>query len=69
MGNQRIALQTNAALSHQTALDELYGLGYDNYLKYAKMIDSITNSDIIEVSRKYLKPDAYTLIIIKGEKP
>jgi zinc protease len=66
IGNQRIALQTNYSLTHQAALDELYGLGYDNYRRYDKIINSITNNDIINVSRKYLKPSAFTLLVVKG---
>jgi zinc protease len=66
-GNQLIALQTNAALSHQAALDELYGLGHDHYAEYGGIIDSIENEDIVEVARRYLNPEAYTLVVIEGE--
>lgn len=69
IGNYRIALQTNASLARHTALDELYGLGYDNYLNYDEIINSITNNDIVDVSKRYLKPDAFTLIIIEGLRP
>lgn len=68
IGNQRIALQTSSALAHTVSLDELYGLGYEHYTNYDKIINSITNRDIIEVSRKYLRPDAFTVITVRGEK-
>ncbi|MBL7069684.1 MAG: insulinase family protein, partial [Candidatus Omnitrophica bacterium] len=68
VGNHRIALQTNSALAYQTALDELYGLGCDHYKEFDKAINSITNQDILDVSRKYLKPDAFTLVIIEGKR-
>lgn len=66
IGNQRIALQTNSSLAHHTALDELYGLGYNFYHKYDKIMRSITNNDIIEVSRKYFNPNAFCFVVIKG---
>ncbi|MEE8359690.1 MAG: pitrilysin family protein [Candidatus Omnitrophota bacterium] len=66
IGNQLIALQTNASLAHHAALDELYGLGFDNYKRYGEFINTITSKDIVEVSRKYLKPDAFTLMVVKG---
>lgn len=68
IGNQRIALQSNSSLAYQSALDEIYGLGYDNYLQYPKIMNSITRKDVIDASRKYLKPNAFTLIIIEGKR-
>jgi len=68
IGNHRIALQTNAAFARHTALDELYNLGYNHYLEYDKIIGSITNADVIDASRRYLRPSAYTLITIVGKK-
>lgn len=68
IGKQRISLQTNASLAYQSALDEIYGLGYNHYLEYEKIINFITNRDIIALSRKYLKPNAFNLIILEGRK-
>lgn len=68
IGNQRIALQTNSSLAYQTGLDELYGLPYNHYLEYGDIINSITNDKVVAVSRKYLKPDSFTLVVLKGER-
>ena len=67
IGNHRIALDTKSALAYQAALDELYGLGYDKYKEFARTINLLTNDDIIRVSRKYLDPEAFTLIVIEGQ--
>lgn len=68
IGNFRIALQGNSSLAHHTVLDELYGLGYDNYLKFEKIVNSITNEQIKAAAKKYLKPDAATLIVLEGKR-
>jgi len=68
IGNHRIALQTNSALAYQAALDELYGLGHDNYKEFDNTINSITSQDVLDVSRKYLKPNAFTLVVIEGRQ-
>ncbi|MFH1753028.1 MAG: pitrilysin family protein [Candidatus Omnitrophota bacterium] len=65
-GNLLIGLQTNSSLAHHAALDEMYGLGFDNYKKYGEYIDSVTNNEIIGASRRYLKPETFTLTVIKG---
>ncbi|NQT07395.1 MAG: insulinase family protein [Candidatus Omnitrophica bacterium] len=67
IGNQLIALQGNDAMAYQTILDELYGLGYENYLEYPDYINSITNDTVIETARKYLNPNSFTLVTIEGE--
>ncbi len=67
IGNQSIALQTKSALAYQAALDELYGLGHNRYKEFARTISLLTNDDIIRVSRKYLDPGAFTLIVIEGK--
>ncbi len=69
IGNQLIALQTNASMAYQTVLDELYGLGYDNYKKFRETIDSVTNKDIVGASKRYLKPRAFTVVTIEGLRP
>jgi zinc protease len=68
IGNHRAALQTNSAMAHQSTLDDLYGLGYDNYKRYDSIIDSITNDDIIAASKEYLRPSSHILVVIEGEE-
>ena len=64
IGTRDIDLQTNGALAFASALDELYGLGYDNYKIYADKINSVTPQDIIRVANKYFNSDSSTLITV-----
>ena len=63
-----IKKQTNAFFSQTTALDELYGLGYDNIFKYGPAIDRVTKEDVRRVADKYFDLNRYSEIVISGEK-
>jgi len=66
---KKMGLQTNSQLAFQCCLDELYGLGYDNYTNYSEKISAVTKGDIMRVAKKYLSPDKYAYISISpGEK-
>lgn len=67
IGQHRIKLQTNSALSFLNALDELYGLGADNYLKYENKIRSITLEQISRVCKQYLQFKKSVIVITKGK--
>ncbi|MFA6142279.1 MAG: pitrilysin family protein [Candidatus Omnitrophota bacterium] len=62
--NYEIASQTNLFYSHNSALDELYGTGYDNLYKYKSMIDKVTKDDVRRVCRKYYDLDSCAELII-----
>lgn len=49
----QIGLQTAGDFALQTALDELYGLGYDSYLHYPEKINSVSLQQIIQIANKY----------------
>ncbi len=57
LANHDINLQNPAARARTEALDELYGLGYDNYRKYAAEISKITVDDVQRMARKYMDLD------------
>ncbi len=63
----KIAMQTNASYSFQSALDELYGLGYDNLYKYEEEIKKVTKEDIKRIADKYLDLNACAQIIIEPD--
>ncbi len=48
-------MQSNDALAATTALDELYGLGYDNYQKLKREIEGLTLEEVNRVAAKYFK--------------
>lgn len=57
-------LETNSGFSLEVALDELYGLGWDYYLKHIEEIKKVTSEDIKRVANKYFRDDWYTLTIV-----
>ena len=64
MTNHRLKLQTNLFYSFASALDELYGLGYDNLYKYEAEIKKVTKEDVKRVARKYLNLNLYAQVIV-----
>lgn len=56
--------QTNDFNSYATALDELYGLGYDNIERYDSRIEKVTKDDVKRAAQKYLDPEARAEITI-----
>ncbi len=65
IGNFEIGLQTNRSQANQLALDELYGLGFDHYLKYPREIQKVSREDVHRVAKKYFNLEAYTLAVIR----
>src|SRR5205085_5950633 len=45
IGQQQIANQSNDTFGYQCALDELYGLGFDNYKKLESEVEAVTLDD------------------------
>ena len=64
LSGYEMLMQTNAAYSFQSALDELCGLGYDNLYKYEDQIKKVTKLDVKRVADKYLNLDAYTEVVV-----
>ncbi|MCX7918792.1 MAG: insulinase family protein [bacterium] len=65
IGNKAIDTQTNSAQAFESALDELYGLGYDNLDQYAMRINAVTKDDIRKLANDLFKPNAYALVVVK----
>jgi len=67
IGNHRIGLQTNSSLAFRACLDELYGLGYDDYLNYSQYIEKVTKEEILRVANKYFNPDSGIMVVVEGK--
>lgn len=65
---RRLNMQTNSFYSFTSAIDELYGLGYDNLYKYEAEIGKVTNEDIKRAADKYLDIKTYSQIVISSKK-
>ena len=64
IGAETIRLETNQALAFQSALDELYGLDYQNFNQYASEINKVTKEDIRKVAAKYFDLGSYTMVVV-----
>ncbi|MFQ6066128.1 MAG: M16 family metallopeptidase [bacterium] len=65
IGTETIRLETNQALALQCALDELYGLGYQNFSQYASSINRVTKDDIRKVAARYFDLSSYTMVVVE----
>jgi len=54
IGNHRMEVQSLVGLAKRTALDELYGLGYDHWVTYEEQIGAVSVEDVHAVARRYL---------------
>jgi zinc protease len=57
--------QTNMAQAMDAALDELYGLGYNDNARYEPKIRAITIEDVRRAAQKYLRSDAAALAVVE----
>lgn len=64
VGEKLISRQTNSARAMESALDELYGLGYNYHLKYFDRINQIEAEDIRKCARRYFDLDNYAIVVI-----
>lgn len=62
-GSYKASLETNDAISFAVGLDELYGLGFDDYAKYDTYIDRVTQEDILALAKKYLDLNKMVIVI------
>lgn len=67
ISSQSMLMETNAANSFQAALDELYGLGYDNLYKFENETNKVTKYDIMRVAYKYLGVNSCAEVVIQPE--
>ena len=64
IGAKLRALQSNSGLAFETSLDELYGLGYDNFIKFDADIRSVTKEDIKRIVEKYFNPENFSIVTV-----
>jgi zinc protease len=64
IGTQGIGLQRNGARAGVMALDALYGLGADAFLKYPDEIAAVTAHDVREAARRVIDFQREALAIV-----
>ena len=65
LGQQQIANQSNDSLGYITALDELYGLGFDHFQALEREIEAVTLEDVKRVTAKYFQAQPYVLATVR----
>ena len=68
LGRFQFGRQTNSQRAFEAAIDELYGLGFDNYRTYENEIRSLTIEDLVRVAKKYLTPESYAVAVVEPEE-
>jgi zinc protease len=64
IGQQQIANQSNDTFGFQSALDEIYGLGFDFQKSLEADIEKVSLEDIKRVAAKYFKDQPYVLATV-----
>jgi zinc protease len=65
IGSKKIARQDLGSLASLTALDELYGLGYQRTELDDAKFEAVTLEQVKAVAQKYLKSDAFVVSVVK----
>jgi zinc protease len=68
IGNHLISLQSSWSRAENTALNTLYGLGYDYDMEYVKKISKVTPEDVLRVAKKYLDLQRCAIVKILPEE-
>jgi zinc protease len=69
IGNKKISRQDLGSLAMSTALDELYGLGYDHTEKEDALLEAVTLDQIKAAAQKYLSPNAFVISAVLPDAP
>lgn len=65
LGSEAIRNQSNSAFAATVAVDELVGLGFDNYLRRAQQVESATLNDVRNAAAKYFGTPARVEVIVR----
>ena len=65
LGSEAIRNQSNSTFAANVAVDELVGLGFDNYLKRKEQVESATIGDIRNAAAKYFTTPSRVEVIVR----
>lgn len=65
IGDREREIEKNSDFAFKVALDELYGLGWDDYKQYEKRVRAVTADDVMRAALKYFNGAAYALVEVK----
>ncbi len=64
---RQMELETSSGFMFMSGLDELYGLGYEDYKDYGKNIDTVTREDIKRAAARFLTLDRCAVVMLEGK--
>jgi zinc protease len=67
IGTHEIGLQRSSARAATMALNEAYGIGYDDHTKYAGRIEAITKKQVRDVAREIIRFDRVVRSVVEVE--
>ena len=67
IGGFDIGFQQVSRQASNITTSELFGLGHDNYKRYAAKVEAVTAEQILEAARKYIDFDSYVISIVGKE--
>ena len=65
IGQQQISNQSNDSLGYTTALDELYGLGFDYYKKLEAEVEAVSLDEVKRVAAKYFQAQPCVIATVR----
>ncbi len=65
LGQQALRNQSNGAFAHTCALDELYGLGFDEYRRLPEQMAALTREEVAAVARRYFHETPQVLAVVR----
>jgi len=68
IGHHDISLQQRATVASSLAFNDLYGLGYAEYLRYPEAIQAVTARDLQRVARNVLAPGREVVAVVGPEE-
>ena len=66
IGQHRMDLQSLSSLAQHSAIDELYGVGYDSWRTYEQRIRAVTLEDLRRVAERYLTLDKHVEVVVSS---
>jgi zinc protease len=67
-GSFPMRIETSARIAGFLVAVEYYGLGVNYINNYPQFINSVTKEEVQRVAKKYLSPDAYTLVVVADQE-
>ncbi len=64
IGLHRLELQHLAGLAKRSAIDELYGVGFDAWMRYEDRINAVTASTVDDAAKRYLTMQQRARVVI-----